>query len=76
MSDDLTKRTTWDELRRLTAARIGLARSGASLSTAPLLQFALAHAQARDAVHEALDEQRLASDLAAVDLPVLHVPAP
>jgi ethanolamine ammonia-lyase small subunit len=73
MSGDLTKRTTWDELRRLTAARIGLPRSGASLATAPLLQFALAHAQARDAVHETLDEQHLAGDLAAADLPVLHV---
>ena len=73
MSDDLTPRNTWDDLRRLTAARIGLARSGASLSTAPLLQFALAHAQARDAVHETLDEQQLARDLASLDLPVLHV---
>jgi ethanolamine ammonia-lyase small subunit len=73
MNDDLTRRNTWDDLRRLTAARIGLARSGASLSTAPLLQFALAHAQARDAVHETLDERQLASDLADLTLPVLHV---
>lgn len=73
MSDDVTQRNAWADLRKLTAARIGLARSGASLSTAPLLQFALAHAQARDAVHEALNEDRLAANLGALDLPVLKV---
>jgi ethanolamine ammonia-lyase small subunit len=72
MSDDLT-RDAWTDLRRLTAARIGLARSGASLSTAPLLQLALAHAQARDAVHETLDAAKLADDLALLELPVLQV---
>lgn len=73
MSDDLTERGPWADLRRLTAARIGLKRSGASLATVPLLKFALAHAQARDAVHEALDEKKLAADLGALGLPVLQV---
>src|SRR5262249_53964017 len=63
----------WAPLRALTAARIGLSRSGASLATGPLLDLRLAHARARDAVHAPADEQELIDALRAFDLPVRAV---
>src|SRR5438445_6955326 len=63
----------WADLRKLTAARIGLKRTGASLATGPLLNFQLAHARARDAVHAPLDEARLTADLAGLESPVLAI---
>src|SRR5712672_4863747 len=63
----------WADLRRLTAARIGLTRTGASLATGPLLDFQLAHARARDAVHEPLDEARLIAELSALEYPIVSI---
>ena len=63
----------WNEWRALTAARIGLARSGGSLATGPVLDLRLAHARARDAVHEPLDEGALRSDLERLGLPLVTV---
>jgi ethanolamine ammonia-lyase small subunit len=64
---------SWSDWRALTAARIGLARSGASLATAPLLQMRLAHARARDAVHAAFDEAELHDALGGFGLAMLSV---
>lgn len=63
----------WADLRRLTTARIGLATTGASLATAPLLDFRLAHARARDAVHAPFDQAGLIADLAGFGLPVVAI---
>jgi len=60
----------WTPIQALTAARIGLQRTGASLGTMPLLEFRLAHARARDAVHHDL---RTMPGLEALGLPVVVV---
>jgi ethanolamine ammonia-lyase small subunit len=64
---------TWADLRRLTAARIALGRTGVSLPVAEVLGFALAHAQARDAVHAPLDTAALTAQLSAQGFEVLQV---
>ncbi len=53
----------WADLRRHTPARIGLGRSGVARPTAEVLRLAAAQAQARDAVHVALDVAALESQL-------------
>jgi ethanolamine ammonia-lyase small subunit len=52
-----------EALRSYTPARIALASTGVSLATRPLLEFQLAHARARDAVHAAIDVRMLCDEL-------------
>ncbi|WP_115719868.1 ethanolamine ammonia-lyase subunit EutC [Gallaecimonas mangrovi] len=59
MSDD------WQVLRQFTAARIAQGKAGVSLPTHEHLRFQLDHARARDAVHKALDVEKLTAQLNA-----------
>ena len=64
---------SFSELKSLTPARVGLGRSGASLPTEALLDFTLAHARARDAVHADFDSAGIAAALGDLGLPVVEV---
>jgi ethanolamine ammonia-lyase small subunit len=57
-----------EALRSYTPARLGLERTGVSLATRPLLDFQLAHARARDAVHAAIDVRMLCDELRRSEL--------
>ncbi len=48
-------------------------RSGASLPTREVLNFGLAHARARDAIHQPFASQQLVAPLAALGLDALTV---
>ena len=61
------------DLRKLTPARIALARTGSSITTRDTLAFALDHAQARDAVHATLSLPSLLSELQTRGLPAVAV---
>ncbi|MGH8556896.1 MAG: ethanolamine ammonia-lyase subunit EutC [Methylococcales bacterium] len=58
-------RDGWDALKQYTSARIAIGRSGGSLPTSEWLNFRLAHARARDAVHLDFDPLKLADKIHA-----------
>lgn len=63
----------WTALRRFTDARIGLGRAGSALPIREVLKFAMAHAQARDAVTRPLDWAPIEAVLAALQLKSVRI---
>jgi ethanolamine ammonia-lyase small subunit len=69
--NSLRPQDPWHGLRRHTAARIALGRSGGSLPTREVLAFAHDHALARDAVQANFDAEALATELRKIHPQVL-----
>lgn len=63
----------WSDLRRFTAARVGLGRADNAQPTAAHLDFVEAHARARDAVWSGLDAAALEAALAPLDVATARV---
>jgi ethanolamine ammonia-lyase small subunit len=63
----------WSHLARLTPARIALGHTGCALPTREVLNFALAHARARDAVHTRFDVARIEAAIRTAGFETLTV---
>ncbi|MET0431242.1 MAG: ethanolamine ammonia-lyase subunit EutC [Hyphomicrobium sp.] len=63
----------WANLKQFTDARIGLGRSGSAMPTREVLNFALSHAMARDAVTTPIDWTPIETGLADLGLATLRV---
>ncbi|MGJ0484194.1 MAG: ethanolamine ammonia-lyase subunit EutC [Methylomicrobium sp.] len=66
----------WHRLRCFTQARIAQGHAGCGLPTMALLDFQLAHAFARDAIHQSWDIGRFSEAVKAMDLEPLCLATP
>lgn len=71
--DNATHNDVWEKLNQFTDARIAIGRAGCSIPTSAMLEFQLAHAQARDAVYQALDHGLIQQQLNHIGLECLLV---
>ncbi|MCX6294051.1 MAG: ethanolamine ammonia-lyase subunit EutC [Sphingobacteriales bacterium] len=71
--NEIIKHDSWEVLKKHTAARIALGKTGVSVPTKPNLAFKLAHALARDAVYNLLDKNELHHNLELLHLPFLFL---
>ena len=71
VSTQIAPAALWDRMRRFTPARIGIEPTGVSQPTDAHLQFQWDHAQARDAIHSALDVAGLSSEMEMLGLGTL-----
>lgn len=69
----MIERDPWLAFARHTPARIALGRTGASLPTQEVLRFALAHAQARDAVHTPFDAAAVDAQVRALGFETVQI---
>lgn len=63
----------WKQFRTWTNARIGLQQTGVSIAIKETLDFKLAHAHARDAVHLSLNVAKIKDDLQFLHHPILSI---
>ena len=63
----------WANLKRFTDARIGLGRSGSAMPTREVLNFALSHAMARDAVTTPIDWVPIERGISGLGLATLRI---
>lgn len=73
MTDATVQTDSWQALRRFTDARIALGRAGHALPTQAVMAFQLCHAQARDAVNQAVDFSGVAAGIDALGFDVQHL---
>lgn len=69
----MTSSDNWLFLQKFTKARIALGRRGVSLPTQEVLNFGLAHAQAKDAIYHPFESEKLEEQIAELGLTCLTV---